>query len=296
MFTLFRKRRENLRMRKYLNEHEADVLMPYLYDCVKVLKDYFEKLKLICKQHENNEVFGLTLLKVLQHDGITLKGAQNKLNPMSISNAYFSNAYDMIDSSYVKKIDKFLVDHSEFPHYDKINDFAVLVRDLNFIVSMVLDIRDKFFIYDMQVWVAKQDPHSLGMIDLIPKEALVIAMPFKSCCENIISVAESIRKNIDNWQKDIIESRSYTLAIKSNRTAVAANILTIVTSLSLAFFFFSLPSYLEKKAMEESISNLLKTNHEIGEDNIKLSEQIIDLEKNIDSLKTHCGSNINKSK
>ena len=253
-----KKRRESPSLRKYISDHEAGVLMPHLYSSITELKLCFSSLKDICDTHMGDITFGTALIKAVYPPIIQQQfpGPGGMPAPADLANYYFSATKKMLQESYIDPIDTFLEKHREHNQYELIADFLIFAKDLSFLASIILDIRDKFLMYSLQTWIAIHDPQTQQLISLTPTEAAVIAMPFKVTGLNIVGIAEAIRKNIENWQKEMLEARTYYLSRNASQWAIGANILTIVTAVSISFFFFRIPSFEEKLKNEETIKQL----------------------------------------
>lgn len=273
------RRRESPRMRKYLTDHEADVLLPHLYGCVEELKIYFDKMLSTCDKHMDDITFGGALLRVVHNDFI-LNNFRDKIpQPVDAAKSYFSDNKKMLQENYNEYIDKFLERHKDFKDYEKLSDFVRFGNELSFLTSTILDIREKFLLYNLQTWIAKHDPKTDKLIDLIPAEANVVAMPFKVTGENIIGIAETIRKNIANWQKEMMEARAYLLSYKGAKWNSILNILVIGTAVAVSFFFLRIPSFEEKLEYQETIHNLRESRKHDRSEILRLHNTIEDFKQ-----------------
>lgn len=269
-----KRRRSAPRMRKFLTDHEADGLIPHLYGCVEELKSYFDKMSEVCEKHKGDITFGGALIRVVHDDYVLKKFSGQIPSPAEMANSYFSDVQKMLQENYQLEIDAFLLKHKDFKNYESLAEFVEFAVKLRFITSMILDIREKFLLYSLQTWVAKHDPQDGKLIDLVPTEAGVVAMPLKVIGTNIISVAESIQKNIDQWQNEMLESRGHLLAYKGSQWAAFANILTIITAIAISYLFLKVPSFEEKLEYQETISRLRNEKSNLVAENLKLKRDI----------------------
>lgn len=273
-------RRESPRLRKYIADHEADVLMPHLYSSVKELKLYFLKLQNVCDTHMGDITFGAALINAV-HDPVIQQHFQGQMpSPAVLASHYFTDMKKMLKDNYIDPIDTFLEKHNEYKKYELLTEFATFAQELSFLTSIILDIRDKFLMYSMQTWIARHDPLTQQLIDLKPTEAMVIAMPFRVTGLNIIGVAEAIRKNIETWQKEMIEARTYLLSQYASKWSIGASLLTIGTAIAISFFFFRIPSFEEKLENQDTIKRLRNERIKNLDEISKLKIHIEDINKN----------------
>ena len=255
-----RKKRESPKARTFISDHEVDVLVPHLYSSVQALQKFFIDITGVCDIHVNDITFGSALLNVV-HDKIIQDHFKNKIpSPEAIANQYFSATKSLVEREYLQPINAFLEKYKSHSDFETIKELSVFMNELNFLTSVILESRDKFLIYSLQTWVSKHNAATKNLVDLVPTEAMVIAMPFKVAGENIIVISEAIRGNIQTWHKEGLEARTHILSFRVAKYSIWANVTAIVTAIAISFLFLRIPNFEEKLGYQESILRLREEN------------------------------------
>lgn len=276
-YTNYKIKRERgiLKSREYTSSFEKAKTLPHIYSCIVSIDGYFENLNQIAETHKRSHTFGTALHQVMELDALRrFQTGATLPTPEETSEKYYTELQNLIKNEYLSKTREFLEEFRNIEETDSIDDAIKFLTKASFICSIILDIKTKFLLYSIQQYVSKHDPQTGTMIDVTPRALAVISMPFKITAENIVSIAEVTRVNIQNWSKEQLEWKSSLLKIRTERIAQRNNLLTIVTAVSLSALFYTVPDFIKQKQIEAEIERTTMENTSLKRENFALKSSI----------------------
>lgn len=240
------------RWRLDLSEYELITLIPFFQRRIDDAVIELQKVVDACVMHRNNESFGAAYLNLV--DPARLRRKPDNMPWTNVDGA--QEYFDKIQSLTQGTLNKARMVQDDWRNVTDIPTFSKAVVGLSYVSSILEHNKEAAFRLTTFAIITATDVKTGQVLSLPKQEIEILNLPFQNSAENLALLGQSTRESIENWSKEQLEWKTRHLSIVEHRLAIGANILTVVSAVTLSWFFLTLNDPYKMAITESSNKDL----------------------------------------